>query len=70
MKYVCLFLNSILRSIFLSILTLLLNGWMTLSFMGWAEKLNRVLSFLIYELISSIFFEIIGFYDIFPYNKL
>ena len=70
MKYVFLFLNSIFRSIFLSVLTLLLNGWMTLSFIGWAEKLNRVLSFLIYELISSIFFEIIGFYDILPYNKL
>ena len=69
-KYLCLFLHSLFRSIFLSLLTLLLNGWMTLSFIGWAEKLNRVIPILIYEIITSISFEIIGFYNILPYNKI
>ena len=69
-KYLCLFLYSLFRSIILSILTLLLNGWMTLSFVGWAEKLNRVIPILLFEIISSISFEIIDFYNILPYNKI
>ena len=69
-KYICLFLFSLFRSIFLSILTLLLNGWMTLSFIGWADRLNKIVPILIFEVVSSIFFEIIGFYNTLPYNKL
>ena len=69
-KYISLFLYSLYKSIFLSLLILLLNGWMTLYFIGWAEKLNKVIPILIYELLSSIIFEIIEFYNILPYNKL
>ena len=69
-KYLCLFLYSLYKSIFLSLLTLLLNGWMTLAFIGWSEKMSITIPFLFYELISSISFEIIGFYNILQYNKL
>ena len=69
-KYISLFLYSLFRSVFLSLLILLLNGWMTLYFVGWAEKLNRIIPILIYEILSSISFEIIEFYNILPFNKL
>ena len=69
-KYISLFFYSLFRSIFLSLLILLLNGWMTLYFVGWAEKLNRVIPILLYEILSSISFELIEFYNILPYNKL
>ena len=65
-----LFLYSIFRSTFLSLLILLLNGWMTLYFIGWAEKMNRVIPILIYEIITSISFEFLEIYNILPYNKL
>ena len=69
-KYISLFLYSLFKSIFLCILMLLLNGWMTLTFIGWAGKINRAIPIIFYEILSSIAFEIIGFYDIVPYNKL
>ena len=69
-KYIASFLYSLFRSIFLSILTLLLNGWMTLSFIGWSNKLNRVVPILIFEVLYSIFIEFVGFYDILPFNKI
>ena len=49
---------------------LLLNGWMTLTFIGWAQKLNRAIPIIIFEILTSIAFELIDFYDIVPYNKL
>ena len=69
-KYISLFLYSLFRSIFLSLLILLLNGWMILYFIGWAEKLNKIIPILIYEIISSISFELLDFYNFIPYNKL
>lgn len=69
-KYISLFLFALFRSVFISILILLLNGWMTLSFVGWAERLNKVVPILIFEIASSICFEILNFYDSIPYNKL
>ncbi len=69
-KYISLFLYSLFRSIFLSVLILLLNGWMTLSFRGWWAKLNKIIPILIYEVTSSIFLEAAGFYNLLPYNKL
>ena len=49
---------------------LLLNGWMTLTFIGWAQKLNKVIPIIFFEILTSISFEIIGFYNIVPFNKL
>lgn len=69
-KFVSMFLYSLFKSIFLCILILLLSGWMTLSFIGWAKKLNRVIPIICFEILSSICFEIIVFYDIIPYNKM
>ena len=69
-KYIASFLYSLFRSLFLSILTLLLNGWMTISFIGWAEKLNRIVPILIFEIMYSLFVEIVGFYDVLPFNKI
>ena len=69
-KYISLFLFALFRSVFLSILILLLNGWMTLSFIGWADRLNKIVPILIFEIASSISFEILGFYDSISYNKL
>ena len=69
-KYISLFLFALFRSVFLSILILLLNGWMTLSFIGWADRLNKIAPILIFEIASSMCFEILGFYDSIPYNKL
>ena len=69
-KYISLFLFALFRSVFLSILILLLNGWMTLSFIGWADRLNKIVPILIFEIASSMCFEILGFYDSIPYNKL
>ena len=69
-KYVCLFLYSLFKSFFLCIIILLLNGWMTLSFKGWAKKLNRVIPIILFEILTSVAFELIGYYDIVPFNKL
>ena len=69
-KFVSLFLYTLFKSMFLCILILLLNGWMTLTFIAWAQKLNQAIPFILFEIITSIAFEIIGFYDIVPYNKL
>jgi hypothetical protein len=69
-KYISLFLYSLFRSIFLSVIILLLNGWMTLYFMGWSSKLNKIIPILVFELLSSIFVEAQGFYNILPYSKL
>ena len=69
-KFICLFLYSLFKSIFICILMLLLNGWMTLTFIGWAQKLNRAIPIIIFEILTSIAFELIDFYDIVPYNKL
>ena len=69
-KFVSLFLYSLFKSIFICIIILLLNGWMTLTFIAWAQKLNRVIPIIFFEIITSIAFEIIGFYDVVPYNKL
>ena len=69
-KYISLFLFALFRSVFLSILILLLNGWMTLSFIGWADRLNKIVPILIFEIASSMCFEILGFYDSIPYSKL
>ena len=69
-KYICLFLYSLYKSIFLNLITLLLDGWMTLTFVEWAQKMNRTIPFLLYELITSMFFEIVGFYGILPYTKI
>ena len=69
-KYISLFLYSLFKSIFICILMLLLNGWMTLTFIEWANKINRVIPIIFYEIFSSIAFEIIGFYELVPYNKL
>ena len=69
-KYISLFLFALFRSVFLSILILLLNGWMTLSFIGWADRLNKIVPILIFEIASSMCFEILGFYDSILYNKL
>jgi hypothetical protein len=43
---------------------------MTLSFIGWADRLNKIVPILIFEIASSMCFEILGFYDSIPYNKL
>jgi hypothetical protein len=43
---------------------------MTLSFIDWAKKLNRVIPIICFEILSSISFEIIAFYNIIPYNKM
>ena len=69
-KFVSLLLYSLFKSMFLCILILLLNGWMTLSFIGWAQKLNKVIPIIFFELLSSVSFEIIEFYNIVPFNKL
>ena len=69
-KFVCMFLYSLFKSIFICILILLLSGWMTLSFIGWAKKLNKVIPIICFEILASIAFEIIVFYDIVPYNKM
>ena len=69
-KFVSLFLYTLFKSMFLCILILLLNGWMTLTFIAWAQKLNQAIPIILFEIITSIAFEIIGFYDIVPYNKL
>ena len=69
-KFVSLFLYTLFKSMFLCILILLLNGWMTLTFIAWAQKLNQSIPIILFEIITSIAFEIIGFYDIVPYNKL
>ena len=69
-KFVSLFLYSLFKSMFLCILILLLNGWMTLTFIAWAQKLNKAIPIIFFEIVTSISFEIIGFYDIIPYNKL
>ena len=69
-KFVSMFLYSLFKSMFICILILLLNGWMTLSFVGWAQKLNKVIPIIFFEILTSISFEIIGFYNIVPFNKL
>ena len=69
-KFVSMFLYSLFKSIFICILILLLSGWMTLSFIDWAKKLNRVIPIICFEILSSISFEIIAFYNIIPYNKM
>ena len=69
-KFMCLFLYSLFKSIFICILMLLLSGWMTLTFIGWAKKLNRAIPIIFFEIFTSIFFEIINFYDLIPYNKM
>ena len=69
-KFVSLLLYSLFKSMFLCILILLLNGWMTLSFIGWAQKLNKVIPIIFFELLTSVSFEIIEFYNIVPFNKL
>ena len=69
-KFVSMFLYSLFKSIFICILILLLSGWMTLSFIGWAKKLNTVIPIICFEIVTSVAFEIIGFYDVIAYNKM
>ena len=69
-KFISLFLYSLFKSMFICILILLLNGWMTLTFIDWAKKLNKAIPIIFFEILTSISFEIIGYYDIVPYDKL
>jgi len=69
-KFMCLFLYSLFKSIFICILMLLLSGWMTLTFIDWAKKLNKAIPIIFFEIFTSIIFELISFYDIVPYNKM
>ena len=69
-KFMCLFLYSLFKSIFICILMLLLSGWMTLTFIDWAKKLNIAIPIIFFEIFTSIIFELISFYDVVPYNKM
>ena len=69
-KFMCLFLYSLFKSIFICILMLLLSGWMTLTFIDWAKKLNKAIPIIFFEIFTSIIFELISFYDVVPYNKM
>ena len=69
-KFMCLFLYSLFKSIFICILMLLLSGWMTLTFIDWAKKLNKAVPIIFFEIFTSIIFELISFYDVVPYNKM
>ena len=69
-KNLSLFLYSFFKSIFISVLILLLNGWMTLSFNGWGNRINILIPIILLEVISSIYFEIEKYNDTLPYNKI
>ena len=69
-KNLSLFLYSFFKSIFISVQILLLNGWMTLSFNGWGNRINILIPIILLEVISSIYFELEKYNDTLPYNKI